>query len=810
MMPALHLLASWLAPAVQLLLSPWAHAPAWLWLVVLAVTALCALGAWCAPEGRRVRAGRRALAAWGVSLLLVWLAARPRLPSQIPLPTRHAALVLLDDSCSMRWPSAGSAIPTRFDELRRHVRAGGAALASLSASVDVVTARLSDVDLAGSDVGTPPADRESVDAAAADALPFALARCAQRTALVAGLRALAAGTAAPIARALIVSDGSDETAASAAAASQLAVVLGPDLTFPIDTLAVGDVLADLAIEEVRAPPFAFVKTQVPIDVDVSNTNLARRAHAVSVWDGAALLAQESVTLAPGERKTVSFRLRFERVASKALLATIGTHPDERVCENNERAFSLRVLRDKLRVLHVLGAPSFDGRFVRESVLAAHNVDVVSFYILRSPDSDASVPQTELSLIPFPVVQLFTEELKNFDVVILQQFDPRPFGMQAYATNLAQAVRDGLGLVFVGTPDALRAQGWLDTALREVLPVEVEGEHGPEAVSGAPRAVFVAPKPQADPLIVALRALGEGARRGEGACGLHVSAASAGARARPGATVLLESEGPQPGPRKASPRAPLLAVHTAGRGRAAALLTDDAWGWAFAPPRGGGPEGPALLSQLWGQLLSAVSDGANDGPFVRPFASEITANSRLDGVVGRGSGGPVGSDHLELQATFVPSPLSALRDSPRPPAPWLGAAGGPALAGRVALPLASHGEAAFWLAAPRAGRVALIARLASDPSPPATAMLCVAPSQEMAAVQPAPTFLAALSRSSGGRAVDSVAAFAALAQAPPRAGPAAGDTLTVWRPLWPRRWAVGAAFVVLLLHLVGARRNDFRA
>jgi hypothetical protein len=53
---------------------------------------------------------------------------------------------------------------------------------------------------------------------------------------------------------------------------------------------------------------------------------------------------------------------------------------EALSTNNKQVFTLKVIRDRVRVLHVCGRPSWDQRFLRSLLRLDPNVDLVSFFI----------------------------------------------------------------------------------------------------------------------------------------------------------------------------------------------------------------------------------------------------------------------------------------------------------------------------------------------------------------------------------------------------------------------------------------------
>ena len=140
---------------------------------------------------------------------------------------------------------------------------------------------------------------------------------------------------------------------------------------------------------------------------------------------------------PDELGEFLFQVSFPQIAGHA------TH------SNDSADFVVKVIRDKIRVLQVVGRPSWDERFLRQHLKENPNVDLISFFILRTPSDDPEVSENELSLIPFPADKIFDTELHTFDVVIFQNFDFRPYYMARYLKNIREAVEGGLGFVMLG-------------------------------------------------------------------------------------------------------------------------------------------------------------------------------------------------------------------------------------------------------------------------------------------------------------------------------------------------------------------------
>ena len=82
--------------------------------------------------------------------------------------------------------------------------------------------------------------------------------------------------------------------------------------------------------------------------------------------------------------------------------------------------TFNVARQRVRLLHVAGRPTYDVRSLRRWLKSDESVDLVAFFILRTDeDNPMTSDDSELALIPFPVDELFTEHLPSFDAVVLQ-------------------------------------------------------------------------------------------------------------------------------------------------------------------------------------------------------------------------------------------------------------------------------------------------------------------------------------------------------------------------------------------------------
>src|SRR5204862_4871236 len=117
-------------------------------------------------------------------------------------------------------------------------------------------------------------------------------------------------------------------------------------------------------------------------------------------------------------------------------------PHELSLANNRAVVIVNGVRDRLRVLLISGEPHPGERTWRNLLKADPAVDLVHFTILRPPEKQDGTPIRELSLIAFPIRELFEVKLDDFDLIIFDRYSRRGIIPQAYVENVVRYVRKG--------------------------------------------------------------------------------------------------------------------------------------------------------------------------------------------------------------------------------------------------------------------------------------------------------------------------------------------------------------------------------
>jgi uncharacterized membrane protein len=443
--------------------------------------------------------------------------------------------------------------------------------------------------------GTP----EPMPLAISDRASERLTTAAGHSDLGAAIRALAASPEERPSALIVVSDGRlDDPPEDASDASLRA--LGETLRVPIDTVATTrDAPADASIRRVSTAGAAVAHVPIPLRVEVGCAGgLACDDVTVTARelrdDGPPTVLASGIAHIREGKAALDLTITLERAGARIVEVGLSPLAGDAIPDNDRRLVTFHVARERVRVLHVAGRPTNDTRALRQWLKSDASVDVVAFFILRTLTDDARASQNDLSLIPFPVDELFTEHLPSFDAVVLQDFDAQPYGLVKYLPNLARYVRGGGGLVMVGGQNSFVSGGYAGTPLADVLPVEVDGSPGATSADTSPFVPDWTPEGRAAPLLAPLRdVVGDELPEMPGANVLGP--------VRPGGVVLWAHPTRTT---KGGAKMPVLAVGEQGDGRTIAMGIDGAWELEFSRlgSRTAGRGHGALWDGLLGWLM----------------------------------------------------------------------------------------------------------------------------------------------------------------------------------------------------------------
>jgi len=368
---------------------------------------------------------------------------------------------------------------------------------------------------------------------------------------------------------------------------------------PFHSLIIGETeTRDRRILTTKAPKFGVVGEQAEFEVLVDDPGFEGERARIELKLNGDVKARFPITIG----RPLSIPLEIERRGSNTVELAVEGVEGELTLNNNLFVSEIQGVRDRLRVLLVTGEPHSGGRAWRNLLKSDPALDLVQFTILTSRSKYTNAKEHELSLIPFPIRQLFEERLDEFDLIIFDQYERRSISRRRgrsrptippqYFQNIAHYVEDG-GALLLATGPAFATQSSLyRTPLVSILPSRPTGE----ILTGAFRPELNS-KGQRHPITADFS-------------GTEDQAWGPWYRAIEndpiGGDVLMD--GPE--------GVPLFVIDKVKDGRVAMLMSDQAWLWAKGH-EGGGPYREMFRRtahwlmgepELDAETLSAVRDG----------------------------------------------------------------------------------------------------------------------------------------------------------------------------------------------------------
>jgi len=355
---------------------------------------------------------------------------------------------------------------------------------------------------------------------------------------------------------------------------------------PIHTLLTGDRdEGDRRIAVVQAPSYGLVGKPVELTIRVDDMPGRQSPDAAVTLrqDGG---APRSVRVPVG--RDFRIELPVNHGGQNVLELEVEAARQELTLSNNRAAVVVNGVRDRLRVLLVSGEPHAGERTWRNLLKADPSVDLVHFTILRPPEKQDGTPIRELSLIAFPIRELFEVKLDEFDLIIFDRYRRRGVLPQMYLENIAEYVRKGGALLETSGQGYASPLSLYRTPLGSILPAAPTGQ-----TIDRPFRPTVTETGRRHPVTAGLPG---DQLEGEPQWGRWFHQVEVTPNG--GAVVMQGAD-----------QRPLLVLDRVGKGRVAQLASDQIWLWSRGF-EGGGPQAE-LLRRLAHWLMKEPELEEND-------------------------------------------------------------------------------------------------------------------------------------------------------------------------------------------------------
>ena len=138
-----------------------------------------------------------------------------------------------------------------------------------------------------------------------------------------------------------------------------------DITVSVVSVLSEGEITDVWIDKIHAPGVAFLRRPTKVDIEI-------RTHGLGIHEIPVTLAENGETVSvsaakpsvSGEQYEVSLDFIPNRTGRKVYTVSIPNVAGDQIEINNSRSFTVDVVIDRVRVLHIAGAPSWDVKFLR--------------------------------------------------------------------------------------------------------------------------------------------------------------------------------------------------------------------------------------------------------------------------------------------------------------------------------------------------------------------------------------------------------------------------------------------------------------
>ncbi|MEX2477438.1 MAG: hypothetical protein WD357_03310 [Gracilimonas sp.] len=126
-------------------------------------------------------------------------------------------------------------------------------------------------------------------------------------------------------------------------------------SIPIHTIAIGDTadIQDIAISNVITNPTGYTNTDHIIEAELTQSGFANNTATVSLLSNNEVIQEKQITFETDDQVlNTEFELRLEEAGLKQYEITVDPLPQEWTETNNSQLFSIDVLDDRVKILHV--------------------------------------------------------------------------------------------------------------------------------------------------------------------------------------------------------------------------------------------------------------------------------------------------------------------------------------------------------------------------------------------------------------------------------------------------------------------------
>jgi hypothetical protein len=259
---------------------------------------------------------------------------------------------------------------------------------------------------------------------------------------------------------------------------------------PIIAVGIGSAQGtrDVLVSEVVTNEIAYAETQLPVEVTISSSGYAGQRARLRIFEETAamqqdknakkgshpLAEQEIILPADNTQMIARFNVVPRKVGLNRYVVQIDEFAGELTKENNRRSFYVRVLKSKLRLWILAGAPSADFSFLKRTLETDANFQLQSF--VQRPDGNFYNNILAANLIAALAKTGPEEGWAGLDGMIMVDFPRRDSDRRLLEILSQQLAKNQKPLLFLHGPGVEVASLW---QFRSLLPLAVAPALVPE-------------------------------------------------------------------------------------------------------------------------------------------------------------------------------------------------------------------------------------------------------------------------------------------------------------------------------------------
>lgn len=353
---------------------------------------------------------------------------------------------------------------------------------------------------------------------------------------------------------ILITDGADNLGENPV---RSAAMLG----MPVYPVGIGDAAEprDILVTRVFTNQITYVNNKVPVEVTLKSAGFSDEKVQVLLKQGNQTIESKSVTLS-GEslEQTLQFHFTPTREGVAKYRIEIPELPNEITILNNRKDFYVKVLKSRIKILLVAGAPSADLAFLKRALASNENIEVNSFVAKKNGTFyEGKLPATD--------------QLTEYDAIILQDF-PRPGSVAATLESLFRTIlKEEIPVLFLAGPSVDYRKL---SALQKIFPFKQPVQPGKEYLIQ----VNLTTEGNSHPVLQMYDDLVTNRQIWRDLPPVYFSAVNVKPTLL--ARTLVEVDKPRSKLPSSLPQLPVLTLTQAGRHKMATIMAYGLWRWEF--------------------------------------------------------------------------------------------------------------------------------------------------------------------------------------------------------------------------------------